>query len=118
MRIISRAHYSDTEPLFIQADPYSQYVFMRDTKLMDNAQTTEQVVSLDRENDEVEVDLTKLYPDIDLAETISCLTGKWIRRIHPDPSNPSQPGEVEFSDGTRVDLANPPWELVKPLIWW
>ncbi len=59
-----------------------------------------------------------LRSDIDIAETIPCITGKWIRRIHPDLTNPTKPGEVEFEDGTRINLKNPPWEIVKPLIWW
>ena len=44
------------------------------------------------------------------AETLSCVTGKWIRRITAET--------VEFEDGDRVDLHNPDWNLVKPLIWW
>jgi len=114
---LRKARYKDDdEPLFVQADPYTQYVFLRDTKMMDNAETGERVVEI--EGDEVRVDLSKLYPNIDVAETLSCVTGKWIRRVHPDPDDPTRPGEVEFEDGTRVDLNNPPWELVKPLIWW
>jgi len=73
---------------------------------------------VDMEKNEIRVDLSKLYPNIDLAETLSCLTGKWIRRIHPSKSDPTKPGTVEFEDGTTVDLVNPPWELVKPLVWW
>ncbi len=29
-----------------------------------------------------------------------------------------KPREVEFQDGTRVDLKNPDWRVIKPLIWW
>lgn len=116
--VLRRAHYADAEPLFVQADPYSQYVFLRDTKLMDNNQTGEQVVTIDTQKNEIRVNLSKLYENIDLAETISCVTGKWIRRILPSADDSTKPGEVEFEDGTRVDLVNPPWKLVKPLIWW
>lgn len=56
------------------------------------------------------MDPSKLYDGIDLAETLSCVTGKWIRRITRE--------EVEFEDGERVSLADPPWDLIKPLIWW
>jgi hypothetical protein len=45
-----------------------------------------------------------------VAETLSNLTGKWIKRITAD--------EVEFADGEKVDLKNLDWRLVKPLIWW
>lgn len=116
--VLRRARYADVEPLFIQADPYSQYVFLRDTKLLDNAQTGQQVVTLDLETDRVRVDLSQLYPDIDLAETLSCLTGRWIRRLYPRADDPQRPGEVELEDGTRLNLADPPWEWVKPLLWW
>ena len=116
--ILRKAHYRDDDaPLFVQ-DPYTQYVFLRDPKMLDNAETGEQVVEVDTARDEIRVGLSKLYPDIDLAETLSCLTGKWIRRIHTAEDDPTQPGTVEFEDGTTVDLQNPPWEMVKPLIWW
>ncbi len=117
--VLRKAHYRDDDtPLFVQADPYTQYIFLRDPKMLDNAETGERVMEVDPEKNEIRVDLAKLYPDIDLAETLSCLTGKWIRRIHPAPDDPIRPGTVEFEDGTTVDLQNPPWELVKPLIWW
>jgi adenine-specific DNA-methyltransferase len=115
--VLRKAHYRDDAPLFFQ-DPYTQYVFLRDPKMLDNAETGERVMEVDLERNEIRVDLRKLYPDIDLAETLSCLTGKWIRRIHPAADDPSRPGTVEFKDGTTVDLQNPPWELVKPLLWW
>lgn len=85
------------------ADPYSSYVFLRDLKMLE-------AVDLDTETESVSVHLDRLYPDIDLAETLSCVTGKPIKRITAE--------EVEFRDGTRADLVNPEWELVKPLIWW
>jgi len=56
------------------------------------------------------VNLEKLYAGIDLAETLSCLTGKWIKRITKDT--------VEFQDGTSASLSAPNWDDVKPLIWW
>ncbi|MGQ9553336.1 MAG: hypothetical protein ACUVWR_04380 [Anaerolineae bacterium] len=44
-----KAHYAEAKPLFIRVDPYSQYVFLRDTKMLDNAQTGQQVLELDTE---------------------------------------------------------------------
>jgi len=109
--VLHRARYRDAE-LFDNPykDPYSSYVFLRDSKMLDNAQSGEQVLTVDTKEEKVQVDLGKLYDGIDLAETLSCLTGKWIRRITED--------YVEFEDGEQVDLHNPPWDLVKPLIWW
>ena len=84
-------------------DRYSQYVFLRDLKMLD-------AVEVDTENEEVRVDVSRLHQGIDLAETLSCITGKWIRRITAE--------HVEFEDGEQVDLRNPDWQLIKPLVWW
>lgn len=108
--VLRRAVYADAEPLFVQADPYSQYVFLRDLKLLDNAETGEAVMALDFEQDAVHVHLERLYADVDVAETLSCVTGQRIRRLAGD--------EVEFENGERMSLSDPPWEAVKPLIWW
>jgi adenine-specific DNA-methyltransferase len=88
-----------------------RYIFLRDPKMLE-------ALEVNLEKNTVRVDLSKPYPDIDLAETLSNLTGKWIKRIHPDPENPSQPAWVEFADGETVDLKNPDWRRIKPLIWW
>ncbi|MFZ2361029.1 MAG: site-specific DNA-methyltransferase [Anaerolineae bacterium] len=108
--VLRRAVYGDAEPLFIQADPYSQYVFLRDLKLLDNAETGEKVMTIDPAADAVHVHLERLYRDVDVAETLSCVTGQRIRRLLPD--------EVEFEDGQRMSLLDPPWDVVKPLVWW
>ena len=86
-----------------KTDPYSQYVFFRDGKMA-------RALELDYEKDEVKVHLDRLYPDIDLAETLSCVTGKWIKRVTAE--------EVEFADGTKQSLTKPDWRLLKPLIFW
>ena len=78
-------------------------VFLRDLKLLD-------AVTVDVPGNRVAIALDKLYPGIDLAETLSCLTGKWIRRITADT--------VEFDDGSTASLAAPAWDDVKPLVWW
>lgn len=103
---ISRAVYADEEgDLFVntKTNPYSQYVFFADLKMAE-------ALELDYDKDEVNVHLDRLYPDIDLAETLSCVTGKWIRRITAD--------EVEFTDGSKQSLSKPDWRLLKPLIFW
>ena len=101
---LRRAHYGEAD-LFRNPyeSPYSQYVFLKDKKFLE-------ALELDREQDTVRVDLSRLYEGIDLAETLSCVTGKWIRRLTRK--------QVEFEDGTKVDLRNPPWHMIKPLIWW
>ncbi|MCK4359113.1 MAG: site-specific DNA-methyltransferase [Candidatus Cloacimonetes bacterium] len=102
-------------------DPYNQYVFMRDLKMLSS-------LEIDYENNTVNVDLSKLYPDpstplrtsIDIPETLSNLLGRWIKKITAD--------EVEFSaeggsasggeDGEKIDLKDLDYKLIKPLIWW
>ncbi len=84
-------------------DPYNQYVFMKDLKML-------QALEIDYENNKVKVDLSKLYKNIDIAETLSNLTGKWIKKIHS--------GYVEFEDGEKINLKDLDYKLIKPLIWW
>jgi adenine-specific DNA-methyltransferase len=88
-----------------------QYLFLRDPKMLE-------ALEVDLESGAVRVDLSRLYPEIDLAETLSNLLGKPIRRIHPDPNDPTRPSRVEFTDGTSEDLVHPDWRRIKPLIWW
>jgi len=55
----------------------------------------------------------KLYPDVDIPETISNLIGKKIKKITRD--------KVVFEDDFEVDLNNLTFEkypFLKPLIWW
>jgi len=84
-------------------DPYNQYVFMQDLKMLE-------AMGVDVKENRVKVDLSRLYENIDIAETISNVRGKWIKRIAPD--------FVEFEDGEKVDIKNLDYRLIKPLIWW
>lgn len=100
---LKKARYEDA-PLFAGTqDAYTNYAFLRDLKMLE-------AVKMDKKKNKVEVNLEKLYNGIDLAETLSCLTGKWIKRITKDT--------VEFQDGTSASLSAPEWDDVKPLIWW
>jgi len=91
--------------------PYQEYVFMKDEKML-------KALEIDYKKEKVKVDLAKLYPDpsaplgtsIDIAETLSNLTGKWIKKISD--------GEVEFEDGTKINTKDLDYKLIKPLIWW
>lgn len=100
---LKKAHYEDA-PLFQGTqDAYASYAFLRDLKMLE-------AVKVNKKQNQVEVSLSRLYEGIDLAETLSCLTGKWIKRITKD--------RVEFQDGTTASLSAPDWDDVKPLIWW
>ncbi|MFZ8860963.1 MAG: DNA methyltransferase, partial [Thermocrinis sp.] len=101
---LAKMVYEDLDPLFITGKSiYEQYIFMGDKRMSD-------ALGLDYEKGNVRVDLSKLYDNIDIAETLSNLLGKWIRRITKD--------SVEFEDGTSVSLAQLDYKLIKPLIWW
>lgn len=84
-------------------NPYQEYVFMKDEKML-------KALEIDYENNKVKVDLSKLYSNIDIAETLSNLTGKWIKKISDS--------EVEFEDGTKINTNDLNYKLIKPLIWW
>jgi len=101
---LRKAKYEDAD-LFDDPyrDPYNQYVFLRDLKMLE-------ALEVDLEQDEVKVDLSRLYDNIDIAETLSNLRGKSIKKITPD--------FVEFEDGEKVDFKNLDYRLIKPLIWW
>lgn len=95
----------DDSSLFnsLSKTPYQEYVFMKDEKML-------KALEIDYEKEKVKVDLTKLYPNIDIAETLSNLVGKWIKKINN--------GEVEFEDGTKINTKDLDYKLIKPLIWW
>jgi len=69
-----------------------------------------EALEIDYENNKANVDLSKLYKNIDIPETLSNLTGKWIKKITPD--------YIEFEDGEKIDIKNLDYKLIKPLIWW
>lgn len=84
-------------------DPYNQYVFMRDSKLTES-------LEIDYKNNKVGVDLSKLYSEIDIPETLSNLLGMPIKKITPD--------YVEFDNGEKIDIKDLDYKLIKLLIWW
>jgi adenine specific DNA methylase Mod len=102
---LANCKYEDTEDIFLRPTktPYEEYVFMKDEKML-------KALEIDYEKEKVKVDLSKLYPNIDIAETLSNLTGKWVKKVSD--------AEVEFEDGTRVNIKDLDYKLIKPLIWW
>ena len=131
----------ENHDLFIigNKSPYEQYVFMKDEKML-------RALEVDYENKKVNVDLSKIYPPvsplnkggiqggIDIAETLSNLTGKWIKKITPrqtssdtplqegnnTPLSPLREGnyEVEFEDGSVINTKDLDYTKIKQLIWW
>ena len=87
---LANCRYSDGDVFNkIGENPYQEYVFMKDEKMLS-------VLEIDYENNKVNVDLKEIYPDIDIAETLSNVTGKWIKSINET--------EVEFQDGNKINI--------------
>ncbi len=83
-----------------------QYSFLQDQKLLD-------AIEIDYESKNAKVVFENLYPDVDIAETLSNLSGKHIKQIFED--------KVVFEDGSEVIYAEMTFEKypwIKPLIWW
>jgi len=57
---------------------------MKDEKML-------RALKIDYKNNKVKVDLSKLYENIDIAETLSNLTGKWIKKITPRQTSSDTP---------------------------
>lgn len=100
---LAKAVYKDDVMLIRGKSLYEQYIFLKDEKLL-------KVLEINYENNKVKVDLKKLYEYIDIAETLSNLMGKWIKKIKEN--------EVEFEDGTIINTKDLDYKLIKPLIWW
>jgi adenine specific DNA methylase Mod len=84
----------------------SKYTFGQGQKQLE-------AIELDYENEKADIHFEKLYPDVDIAETFSNLTGKKIRKLNAE--------RVEFEDGQKIVFdemifGEYPW--IKPLIWW
>ena len=100
---LAKLKYEDKEPLSNQ-DIYHQYIFLKDLKLVD------ETLKFDETDKQIKVDLTNLHEQIDIPETLSHLTGKYIKKILKD--------KVVFTDGSEIDLNNIDYKIIKPLIWW
>ena len=110
---LKNARYKDGDQLEIDSlkSPFEQYVFFGDDKLAHAVQSVK--------NGKLKINLKDLYKDIDIAESLSNILGKPIRRRATD--------EVVFADGT-TEKTNPAKmteeekqhfiTLIKPYLWW
>ncbi|MEM5880892.1 MAG: site-specific DNA-methyltransferase [Candidatus Aenigmatarchaeota archaeon] len=95
--------YEDNDIFTAGKNLYERYLFLKDEKML-------RALEIDCENNKVRVNLSKLYPNIDIAETLSNLKGKWIKRIEKD--------KVIFEDGEEINIQDLDYKHIKPLIWW
>lgn len=84
-------------------DIFSNYIFLKDEKFT-------KAIELDLENWKIKIDLTKIYDDIDIPETLSNITWKNIKKISKD--------SVVLEEIWEIKYSKIPLELIKPLIWW
>ncbi len=109
---LKNSRYKDGEQLELDStkSPFEQYVFFGDDKLAHTVQP---------KNGKLNINLKDLYPDIDIAESLSNILGKQIRKRTAD--------SVTFEDGT-TEKTNPAKmtekekikfiSLMKPYLWW
>ena len=110
---LKNSRYEDGEQLEIDStkSPFEQYVFFGDDKLAHAVKPSK--------NGKLKINLHDLYPDVDIAESLSNVLGKPIRRRTADT--------VTFADGTE-EQTNPATmteqekhhfiSLIKPYLWW
>lgn len=105
------AKYFEDKGELYSNDPFSQYVFFADDKLAD-------IIEINGEN--IEIDLNKLYPNIDLPETISLLYGEGIETITEDEVklvNMEKPIKYNVEKMTNEEKRKFIL-MLKPLLWW
>ena len=108
-QILRRCHYIPSEPFFNLDDKsiYEQYIFLKDPKLLDS-------VELDYKNSKINIDFDYIYPNIDIAETLSLVKGKKIKKIGKDFLILKD----DNGDEERIEYSNIDFKTIKPLIWW
>ena len=110
---LKNARYEDGEQLELDSlkSPFEQYVFFGDDKLAHAVKPLK--------NGKLKINLYDLYPDVDVAESLSNILGKQIRRRTANI--------VTFTDDT-TEKTNPEAmteeekhhfiSLIKPYLWW
>ena len=102
---LRKCHYIPSDPFFDLNDKsiYEQYIFLKDPKLLD-------AMELDYKNNKININFDVIYSNIDLAETLSNIKGKFIKRIEKD--------SVVFEGDEKVKFSEIEFETIKPLIRW
>jgi len=71
-------------------------------------------MELDYKNNKIKIKFDEIYTNIDIAETLSNLKGKWIKRITKDSVILVDDNNNE--EEIKYDSIN--FKTIKPLIWW
>ncbi len=115
---LRNSRHEDGEQLELDSakSPFEQYVFFGDDKL---AHAIKLKKGKSKKNGKLDINLQNLYPDMDIAESLSNILGKPIRKRTAD--------SVTFADGV-TEKTNPSTmtekekqhfvSLLKPYLWW
>jgi len=105
--VLRNVKYYDSEKEIVNESTskniYENYIFIKDLKLID-------ILEMDYKNDKIKANLSKLYKNIDIIETISNQLGCFIKKIYNN--------EIELDNGRKINLDKIDYKILKPLIWW
>jgi adenine-specific DNA-methyltransferase len=102
--VLQKASYNDGEIFGLSNETsFKEYVFFNDVKLLES-------LKIDYEQKKIDVLINNIYPDIDLAESVSNVKKCFIKKISSD--------KVEYSNGLIIDLNNIDYRHIVKLIWW
>ena len=109
---LKNARYDDGVQLELDSakSPFEQYVFFGDDKLAHAVKPLK--------NGKLKINLHNLYPDMDIAESLSNILGKQIRHRTADTVT-FQDGSVEKIDTTKMTENEKQYfvSLIKPYLW-
>ena len=115
---LKNARYEDGEQLELDStkSPFEQYVFFGDDKL---AHAVKFKKGKSKKSDKLEINLHNLYPDIDIAESLSNILGKQIRK-RTENTVTFEDGSVEKTDPEKMTEEEKRHfvSLIKPYLWW
>ena len=110
---LRKARYQDGEQLEIDSakSPFAQYVFFGDDKLAHACRFAKE--------DAIEINLQDLYPDVDIAETLSNLLGKSIRRLDENQATFANGATEKINPKTMTEKEKLHFlSILKPTLWW
>ncbi len=112
-KTLKNARYADGEQLELDSakSPFEQYVFFGDDKLVHAVKP--------KKDGKLEINLEDLYPDIDIAESLSNILGKQIRKRTADMVT-FEDGSMEKTDPSKMTEEEKRHfvSLIKPYLWW
>ncbi len=110
---LKNARYEDGEQLELDSlkSPFEQYVFFGDDKFAHAVKPLK--------NGKLKINLHNLYPDVDIAESLSNILGKPIRRRTADTVTFTDDTEEKINPAAMTEEEKRHFiSLIKPYLWW